>query len=84
MRQIAARRQGWGNSALEIEHHDTVTAAAFSPDSARVVTARSDGTAQVWDVLMDPGSLSDWQRRVRRGPFTIEIGVLVSNHSPCP
>ena len=30
-------------------HTDAVRGAAFSPDGKRVVTASTDGTAQVWD-----------------------------------
>jgi eukaryotic-like serine/threonine-protein kinase len=66
-----------------LEHGAGVSAAAFSPDGTRVVTA-SKNTGRVWELPLDRSSLEDWQRRARCGPFALENGVLVANHSPCP
>jgi WD40 repeat protein len=67
-----------------LEHREPVTAIAFSPDGARVVTASADNSARVWELPMDAGSLADWQRRARCAPFALDNGVLVENHSSCP
>jgi WD40 repeat protein len=37
-------------------HEDWISAAAFSPDGRRVVTASRDGTARLWDADVGPGS----------------------------
>jgi WD40 repeat protein len=57
---------------------------ALSPDGARIVTASADHTARVWELPLDSGSLDDWVRRARCDPFTLDDGILVANHSPCP
>ncbi len=48
-----ASRNLW---SLQLRHKDAVTAAAFSPDGARLVTASRDGTARVWGAASGEGS----------------------------
>jgi len=43
-------RHTWPIPVACLTHGKEVSAAAFSPDGRRVVTASKDGTAQVWDV----------------------------------
>ena len=40
-----------GQRLFTMQHSNTVTWAAFSPDGRRVVTACVDGTARVWDAV---------------------------------
>jgi WD40 repeat protein len=61
-----------------LEHQGQVRSAAFSPDGTHLVTASDDSTARVWDIQLDAGTLSDWERIAERSPFGLdEPGVLV-------
>ncbi|WP_076401501.1 nSTAND1 domain-containing NTPase [Insolitispirillum peregrinum] len=53
----AALRQAWLRNREErtlVGHEDRVTAASFSPDGKKVLTASYDGTARVWDLSSSP------------------------------
>ena len=60
-----------------LEHAAPVSHAAFSPDGTRVVTASRDGTARIWDVRIDEGTLEQWSAVAERSPFVVRDGVLV-------
>lgn len=68
-------------------------AVGFDGDDQFVVTAVNGRTARVWNVCtgepvtelpMATGSIDDWRRRARCGPFVLEGGELVANQVPCP
>ncbi|MCI0746875.1 MAG: hypothetical protein L0Y58_15845, partial [Verrucomicrobia subdivision 3 bacterium] len=46
---------------FRLEHKGTASAAEFSPDGRRVVTASSDGTARIWDGLTGKPLLGPFQ-----------------------
>jgi hypothetical protein len=65
-----------------LEHQDSVRSAAFSPDGTRVVTASRDGTARMWILPIDMGSLEDWRLLARCSPFALVDGVLTTSPEP--
>ena len=48
-----------GKELARLGHDGEVTAAAFSPDGARIVTASNDKTARVWDAEKRQGAGND-------------------------
>jgi WD40 repeat protein len=65
-----------------LEHQDSVTAAAFSPDGTRVVTASNDKTARVWTLSIGMGSLDEWLLLLRCSPFAFSNTVLIAQPAP--
>lgn len=63
--------------APALVHDGPLRSASFSPGGDLLVTTSADGTARLWDTALDPGSLEQWERLARRGPYQLLRGVLV-------
>jgi WD40 repeat protein len=61
-------------------HRAAVTGAEFSPDGSRVVTWSMDGTAHLWEIRFDEGTLAQWSAIEERSPYMLSDGILV--HRP--
>lgn len=57
------------NTTFGVGHGAKISVAAFSPDGARIVTASDDGTARVWELPLDEGSL------LSRNIFALTTGI---------
>jgi WD40 repeat protein len=66
-----------------LAHQAPVVSAAFSPDGTRVITASGNGTARVWDVRLEEGTLAQWEAIAQRSPFVLR-GIALLPREPMP